>query len=259
MANTEIVLFIVLTTMLILLLIAGIVISFFIASREKAKQQVVLAEAKLNYEKELRKVEVEVGEHLMQKIALELHDNIGQILTCVHLEVENRKLDHPALEPSFNAMTNYLNEASSQLRLLSRSLNTEFVTKTGLQQAIDAELVRQLKLNRFAIDWQSDNQSSTLDSNQQLVAFRIFQEILNNAMKHSHARNLVVRLSFARGFELQVADDGNGFSLPEVLNRGASGVANILRRASLAGFHCDISTQPGSGCKYMLRNKNQIV
>jgi signal transduction histidine kinase len=259
MANTEIVLSIVLTTLLILLLVAGIVISFFLSSRQQAKQQFELVQARLGYEKELRKVEIEVSEHLMQKFSQELHDNIGQILTCIHLEVENRKMDHPGLASELNPISIYVQDASRQLRLLSRSLNSEYVSHIGLAKAIDIEILRQVQLRKFAIRWDFDQQQSSLDRNQELVIFRIFQEVINNAIKHSEAKNLAVKLQFMPNFQLAISDDGKGFSQELSQSENASGLRNILRRASMAGFSCELKTAPGAGCTYFVRCNPVVI
>jgi two-component system, NarL family, sensor kinase len=253
MDNTEIILSIVLTTLLILLLIAGIVISFFISNRQQVKQQVELAQTRLGYEKELRKVESEVSEHMMQKFARELHDNIGQILTCIHLEVENRKMDHPALENELRPIGTYVEDATRQLRLLSRSLNTEYVSGIGLTKAIEIEIERQQQLKKFSIQWHCDAQHSTLDKNQDLVVFRIFQEVINNAMRHSAAKTVSISLAFHPQFELTISDDGKGFSPEQIFRTNdASGLKNIVRRAAMAGLACELRAAPGSGCTYVL-------
>lgn len=254
MGNTEIILAVVLSTLLILLLIAGIVISFFISGRQRTKQEYELVQARLGYERELRKVELEVSEQLMQKFSQELHDNIGQILTCINLEVENRKIDHPDFAHELKPIGIYIEDATRQLRLLSRSMNTEYVSHIGLAKAIDIEVQRMVPLRKFVVTWEYDDRQSSLDKNQQLVLFRIFQEVINNAMKHSGAKNIYVKLTFVPEFELMIRDDGKGFLKDHVYNsEKASGLRNIMRRASMAGISCDLKTTPGAGCSFVFR------
>src|SRR5258706_8107213 len=101
MNGEEVVLAVISTTLLVLLLIAGIVIAFFITGIQKSKQKIELAETKLVFEKDLRTVETEVTESIMGQFAQELHDNIGHLLTALHIQVENQKLDYPQLVESF--------------------------------------------------------------------------------------------------------------------------------------------------------------
>ena len=74
-------------TLLILLLVAGIFITLIISSRERLQQQMALADARLAFERELRSVETEVTESMMSQFARELHDNIGQMLTALHIQM----------------------------------------------------------------------------------------------------------------------------------------------------------------------------
>src|SRR6185312_8522568 len=139
MNSTDIALPIISITLLVLLLIAGIIIVFFQAGRQRLKQQMEMAESKLNYEKELRKVETEVSEEMMQQFGQELHDNIGQLLTAVHIQLENLKIDHPGLKEGFKPMQEYLSEATQQLRMLSRTLNNDYIGHIGLLRALGVE------------------------------------------------------------------------------------------------------------------------
>jgi signal transduction histidine kinase len=157
------------------------------------------------------------------------------------------------MQAELSLVGTYLNEAIDQLRLLSRSLNSEYVSSLGLRKAIDIELGRQQRLGKFSVDWKSDDHSSSLDNNQELVAFRIFQEAVHNAIRHSRAKNLKVQLTFEPSFQMQIADDGVGFHFDNTIKSDrASGIRNIVRRASMAGFNCVVDTRPGFGCRYTL-------
>jgi two-component system, NarL family, sensor kinase len=260
MNNVDLILAIVISTLLILLLIAGLTISFFMAGRQRAKQQIELAQTHLTYEKELRQVETEVSEHLMQQFAQELHDNIGHILTCIRLEVENKKLDNPEVESLLAPTEKYLDEASQQLRLLSRSLNTDYIATHGLANAIHVEIERQQQLKKFHIHLDEVPGHTELDKNQELMAFRIFQEIVHNAMRHSRAKNLFVCLHCNPSFELTVRDDGKGFNWEETLKTPrASGLKNVLKRAAMADFNCQIASEIGKGCEYKLTKKEMTL
>jgi two-component system NarL family sensor kinase len=80
---------------------------------------------------------------------------------------------------------------------------------------------------------------------------------LHNAIKHSGAKNVYVKLKFDPAFELSIKDDGKGFKPQQVFEGGdGSGLRNIVRRATMAGFHCDIDAAPGEGCSYYIRSKS---
>jgi signal transduction histidine kinase len=255
MAEADLAIMIVISTLILLLLVAGIAISFLVINRQRSTQQMELAQARVSYEQELRRIEGEVAEQLMEQFARELHDNIGHLLTCIRLEVENKKLDHPTFEPMLRPLETYLDEATGQLRLLSRSLNTEYVSHIGLVSAIGLEAERQRQLKKFAVEWNYEEGALMLDKNQQLIIFRMLQEIFQNAIRHSKAKHLQIKL-IAQPFLLEVRDDGKGFEVASVLaGSKASGLKNILRRCELADLHCQLETAPGQGCTYTLTKR----
>lgn len=240
----DIVVGIVSTTLIILLLLAGLIIAFFMVGKQRAQQEKTLIENKLAFEREIRQVETEVSEHVMGQFAQELHDNIGQLLTAVHIQVENQKLDHPELAESFKPTEIYLGEVSQQLRLLSRTLNNDYVGHIGLAAAIGVEVDRLKTLRRVTIHWDSFNEKSTLSKDQELMVFRIFQEISQNVLRHSGAKNLYLSLNTGNsGFEFRAEDDGKGFNKEETfMQNKASGLRNILKRARLAEMECEITS-----------------
>lgn len=255
MNNGDVALSVISITSLVLLLISGIIIVFFQAGRQRLKQQMEMAESKLNYEKELRKVETEVSEEMMQQFGQELHDNIGQLLTAVHIQLENIKIDYPALKDGFKPMETYLSDATQQLRMLSRTMNNDYIGHTGLLGAMEVELNRVKALRRFEVHWKPVSGSSHLRKEQELMLFRVFQEIIQNCLRHSQAKNLYVSVDNTNeGFELKMEDDGMGYHVEATLQSNkASGLRNIIKRSEWAGMQCTIRSAPGNGCAITLK------
>src|ERR1700722_6618612 len=180
MNSTELELSIFSITLLMVLLILGIIFIIFLSNRRRLKQEMQMAEDKLNYEKELRQVETDVSEQILARLGAELHDNVGQLLSAVKIHVENQKVDHPELSEGFKPAETYLSEAHEQVRMLSRTLNNEYIGRVGLITAMDVEIGRIKTLRKFEVHWQPVVGGSNLDKNQELMVFRIFQEIVQN-------------------------------------------------------------------------------
>jgi signal transduction histidine kinase len=260
MNNDQIFLAIICITLLVLLLVAGIIITFFISGRQRIQQEIKLTETRLAFEKELRQVETEVSEKMMGQFAEELHDNIGQLLTALHIQVENQKLDHPQLTESFKPVEIYLSEINQQLRLLSRTFSHDYIGHIGLAAAIQLETERLKTLRRFAVNYERQPGPSNLEKNQELMVFRIFQEIVQNALRHSSATQLDIQLhNKDKEFQLMVRDDGTGFEKETIFQSDrASGLRNILRRARLAGLDCTIESSPGKGSLFILKKVSNL-
>lgn len=239
----NIALIIVFITLFILLLIAGIAIIIIIANRQRMRQQA-------NYERELRTVEQEVQEAVLTNLAQELHDNIGQLLTVMHLQAKKVEIKQPELKPTLSPIVNTINETTYQVHALGRSLNTDMLRNKGLVENMTMEIERIRTLDKFSIDWQCTEDQTTLPKDDQLLVFRIFQELMNNTMKHADAKQVSITLRNAP-FKLVVKDNGLGFDLQAVMKKGM-GMQNIVKRARIANLSCDINTSPGEGCTFTI-------
>lgn len=248
MFQNDIVLTVVVTTLLILLLVAGVIITMVLANRRHAQQEVHIAQMQVEYEQELRTVENEVQEQVLANVARELHDNIGQMLTLVRLQLEQEKLDDEVLAERLAPMDNTLTDTINQVRLLSHSLNTDYLETNGLDYAIEKEVDRLSGLRRLTVHWEHDNDSPDFEKGKRIMIFRMIQEVLNNILKHANAKNIYIHMSSIDKFRLVIRDDGRGFDKEEVLASGkGSGLQNLLKRAKLAEIQFDMESSKGKG------------
>ncbi len=254
MNQEEILLSIVSTSLLMLILIVIIAIAFVISARQKLKQEMLLAETKLQYEQELRQVENEVSEQMMNRLSQELHDNIGQLHTAMHIQIQNQKLGHPELKEKFETVEAYLGEATRQLKILSRTLNYDYLGHAGLLHTLDLEVERLKNLKRPEISFIKQGLVSPLTKNQELVVFRLFQEIIQNALRHSGAEKIELGLNCSEtGFDFKLRDNGKGFDVENTLaSANSNGLRNIFKRAELAGLKVKLHSELGKGTTFEL-------
>lgn len=257
MQNDELAFGIIFTSLIIFVLITGITIVFYMARRQRIQQQILTFETKLLYEKELRQVETEVSEKLLQQVAIELHDNIAQYHTAMNVQIENLKIDYPNMTNVIAPLESYLEEVTKQIRVLGRTLNSEFIGKVGLINAIDIEVPRIAALRRFNVNWLNDSKHLSLTKETELLVFRSFQEIVQNTLRHADAKNFIMTLKGNfNTFEFMLKDDGIGFDLQTILaSNKASGLSNILKRMQLAGLDCTIQSNIGKGCTYIIKTR----
>jgi signal transduction histidine kinase len=257
MFSNDIAFTVVVTTLLILLLIAGVIITIFLANRRHVQQEVKMALMQTNYEKELRAVENEVQEQTLNNISRELHDNIGQLLTLMRIQLEQEKLDNPALQVTLTPIDTTLTDTIQQVRLLSHSLNSDVLEQNGLLQMIEQEASRLRQFKKITIHMEHDATEPRLNKDQRIMAFRIFQELLNNILKHAAAKNIYVQLKAKDKFSMSLTDDGKGFDLPQTMRSGGgAGLKNMTKRAALANLHFHIDTAIGKGSTFTLSETN---
>ncbi len=244
---------IIFSTIAIILIALAILSLIFFSYRNRLRQLANIAALQADYEKELRQVEGEVQEQVLVHVARELHDNIGQLLTTMHLQMEHSRMDMPELTDMLKPLHETLGDTITQVKLLGKSLNSDVLEQNGLVNTMQMEIYRMQQLNRFEIHWQHDDTEPDLGKDQKLMTYRMFQEILNNAMKHAEAQNIYVELKGRGEFGLVVRDDGNGFDLEGTLQTGGgSGLRNMMKRAALANLNIKINTEKGKGSIFTL-------
>ena len=258
MTDNNIIYAVIFSTLIILLLIAGVAITIFISNKQRAAQDMKMAQMQVDYEREMRIVQNEVQEQVMTNVGRELHDNIGQLLTVMHIQLEqNRIMMHDEAE-SLKPIHDTLNSVTEQVRLLGRSLNSELLEQNGLLKMMQMEADRLMQLNHVALHWVNDNTEPVLNKDQRLMAFRIFQEMLNNTLKHAAARQINITLTGKGKFSLIVQDDGKGFDVNETLATGkGSGLRNMMKRAALSDLAFSIVAETGKGSTFTLEQTNK--
>lgn len=258
MSNNQILFGVVFITLVLLLLLSGIAITFFVTIRQRLEQQMKLKQAALDFQKELREAEAEVSEAVRAHVAREIHDNVGQMLTYLRLQLENKMLDNASAREELLPMQETVINIAQQVRQLSRSLNSDFINEQSFATLLGQEIDRLRQLKKVQVHWFEDGIDPELTKDQQLIAYRIFQETVNNALKHSEARNMYIDLKGHKGLYLSIADDGRGFDFAAV-SATSNGIRNILRRAELAGLKCSIDAMPGRGCTITLESETEFT
>jgi signal transduction histidine kinase len=252
--GNDIELTVVFTTFIIVLLIFGVAITIFIAYRMRVSNEMKMAQMQLKYEKELRTVQNEVQEQVLNNVGRDLHDNIGQLLSFMNVQIENKKVLMPESASSFDPLQEVLGKVINEVRFLGRSLNSDVIEDDGLLKTIQADITRLKQLSHFELEWVNDETEPPLNTDQRLMAFRIFQEMVNNSLKHSEAEHMRVSFTGKDLFILVVEDDGIGFDPAEKLRSSTgSGLRNIIKRAGLANLTCNIDSAPGKGCIFTLK------
>ena len=181
------------------------------------------------------------------RVARDLHDEVNQSLTGLLLRLEAaREAAPPELEAELTETKALANQAMTELLSLARQLRPTALDDLGLAAAIGGQ-VEQLSRGEIEAELISEGDFSDLGDDAQLVVYRVAQEALSNAARHSGAGKVEVRLRRigAGGVVLEVADDGRGFAFDES-ERGL-GIGGMRERALLVGGELTIESRPDHG------------
>lgn len=195
-----------------------------------------------------------VQEEERAAIARELHDEIGQGLTAMKINVRSvaRQLDGER-RAKIEACAGIIDHTLAQMRNLSLDLRPPQLDRLGLGAALRAYLARLFPDAAPRVTVEVPPDEATLPRALATTCFRIAQEAATNAARHARATNLTVRLERnGAQLELEIADDGAGFDVAAeiALREGRSmGLASMEERARLAGGSLRIDTRPGGGTR----------
>ncbi len=195
-----------------------------------------------------------VQEEERRAVARELHDELGQVLTAVkvNLQALRRQSGPAAFGPSFEDSLALLDGAIAEVRAISTRLRPAVLDDLGLEAALRSHLERIQA--RTAMELAADIRlpQRRLDAAVETACFRIVQEAVTNALRHARASGLRIELVVENGdLVLAVRDDGEGFDLAAATRRAAqgesAGLSGMEERARLAGGRLEVRTAPGRG------------
>lgn len=176
-----------------------------------------------------------------RRVASEIHDELGQTLTALALQIERADLPLDTREP----MQRTVNRALSDVRGISRRLRPEVLDDLGLVNALIALTSRVTQESGLSVQRSFDGPIPDLPPDTELVVYRIAQEALTNAIRHADANRATVDLRRDDGHVvLTVSDNGTGFSAEAP---GDGGIAGMHERARLVDGSLSIESAPGSG------------
>jgi two-component system, NarL family, sensor histidine kinase UhpB len=187
------------------------------------------------------------------RVARDLHDEVNQALTGVLLRLEAaRESAPPELEGELAETRSLANQAMEELLSLARQLRPTALDDLGLKAAIAGQVEEVGRQREIKTAFTSEGDLSDLDDDVQLVVYRVAQEALSNAARHSEARSITVGLRrHDSRVELRVADDGRGFSF--AASEGGLGIVGMRERALLVDGEVEIHSRPGEGTTVWLR------
>ncbi|MEA2333060.1 MAG: two-component system, NarL family, sensor histidine kinase UhpB [Thermoleophilaceae bacterium] len=186
------------------------------------------------------------------RVAQELHDEIGQTLTAVTIQAERAADGDPALAPqALRRVADTVRESLDEVRRIARELRPEALDDLGLVNALIALCSRIGAQNGPRVRRELQGRLPALRPDVELVVYRIAQESLTNALRHSDARSATVSLKAdEETLILCVADDGKG--MPAQLPAGTAGIAGMRERALLVGGRLSIQSRPQHGTEVRL-------
>jgi len=192
----------------------------------------------------------DVREEEGARIARELHDEVGQALTGLKMDLAALKRALPEAEREacgerIAGMAALADATIERVRRISGELRPQLLDQLGLVPAVEAYLERFAERSGVRTRLEASSEGAALDQRRATALFRILQEALTNVARHADARTVTVRIEpEVGGVVLTVRDDGRGLAGPPT---GSLGILGMQERARAAGGRLTVEGAPGKG------------
>jgi signal transduction histidine kinase len=235
------------TTILVSMIIAIIIVYFFVSIIRYHRRYMKLQREKIF-------AEITIRENERKRIAGDLHDSLGPLLSAVKLNISSVDIEAPGDREILEKTAGYIDDIIGSMRRISHDLLPSTLERKGLVEAV-REFIQQVK-NKQPVDIQLYIvKEIRVPKDKEIHIFRMVQEIVHNTIKHAQAKNLQIGFSEENGHLLCLTkDDGKGFDKVKIL--GASqglGLRSLESRCEILNGILTLESTPGSGTNYFIK------
>lgn len=243
----------IIVTMLVFFLLATFIVIFAVAfNRRVIRFRDELDAIKEEKEKALLQATIEAQEMERRRLGANLHDDLGPLLSGIKMHLNSLQYQKNMDSEQTIAIGRELDETMNQLRRISRDMVPAVLESFGLYEGLKELCERLARSSGKNIYYQSMGTLPELPAKKQLAIYRIFQEALNNALKHADATEMKMHLSVANNIlQVNLNDNGKGFKLNGHV--AGLGLSNMQARARAINADLEISSQPLQGTQLKLR------
>jgi signal transduction histidine kinase len=239
-----------------MLVLAGAIILFVVFYQKKMiQEQLKRQQMELDYQQKMMEAALESQENERRRVAADLHDSIGAMLSTVRVGITTlaKQMNDPQ---SLDLPKQMLDDTITSVRRISRDLMPSTLDKFGFAQAVKEMCERFQATTSLPMLWHEHGEIKPMSKNRELMLFRIVQELINNAIKHSQATEINIHAWAEEQITLSVEDNGVGFDpdafkTPSQSGKGL-GLYNIENRARVLGARIEFERNRKQGSKTIL-------
>jgi len=248
--------------MIFIVTIIGLLVFGYLAYRTiKSEQQIANQQQELQQQRisELEKdrqlltvnAMLKGQEEERSRIAKDLHDGLGGMLSGVKLSFINMK-ENMILRPEnlsgFERSINMLDNTIAELRKVAHNLMPETLVRFGLEESLKDFCNSIQASTGIDVVYQQFGEERRLSTQAEITVYRVVQELVNNALKHAEAKRIIVQLTkTTTKTNITVEDNGKGFDTDTPDLKKGAGFSNIKYRVNYFKGTLDINSQPGNG------------
>jgi signal transduction histidine kinase len=255
----DILITIVIASVFFILMGSFILLIVFVFLRRQRKNKQEKEEMRNRFKQTLLQTQLEIQEQAFTYISQEIHDNIGQILSLVRLNLNT--IGQVNDEPKLTRTDDLLGKAIQDLRDLSHNLQNNRIHDIGIIESTRQLLLSLEKTGRYKTSFTTSDDFHLLDQNTDIILFRMIQEMVNNVIKHAAADRIDINIESNPDLTIfRIKDNGKGFDTAATFAKEHTGIGlqNIINRAKLIGTTVDVKSELGAGTIITLYIKPQL-
>jgi two-component system NarL family sensor kinase len=236
---------------ILILLAVIIILGYVFFQNRKKNQQLKLQAVIFEQKKHTTAAILKAEENERKRIAEDLHDSVAQKMVVAKLNLEALESNLPELNKEqqhiLDNIASLVDESCTEVRSLSHSMMPQAFFKSGLTDAVK-DFIDKINTKNLQVNFSAEGNLDTIDTDKEIMIYRIIQECIQNVLKHAKADKLDIAI-IAENNEIDVTieDNGIGFN-PELVAAGESiGMQNIRSRINFLNGTLDINSQAGLG------------
>jgi signal transduction histidine kinase len=219
--------------------------------RYRSRQEVKLKNELMMQQQLATRAVLEAEENERQRIAKDLHDSIGQMMSAAKMNLSafesEIKFEDQERQLAFEKIIQLVDESCKEVRNVSHNMMPNALLKNSLASAI-REFIDKLDQKTLQVHLYTEGLEERLDSNLETVFYRVIQECVNNVIKHSAATTLDISLIKDRdGITATIEDNGTGFNTADKEKFNGMGLKNIITRIEYLKGTVEFDSTPGKG------------
>jgi signal transduction histidine kinase len=233
------------TTVLIVSVVLGTIILYFIVSIIRQHRR------SLKLYKQSIQTEITTLEKERVRMAADLHDEVGPVLSSIKLKIGSFEVHTPEDEAEVRKTSEQIDRLIRRMREISFDLMPNSLIRKGLPEALNEFIDYCIKSDSLDIKFKYED--ITLSQQQSINLYRIIQEVIHNTMKHAKAESILIQLRKEKDMiVLATQDDGIGFNYEDkVKDASGLGLHNLLSRTEMLGGKMFVESKKGKGTTYI--------
>jgi signal transduction histidine kinase len=230
---------------LIIAILIGIILVYFIVTIIRYHRRYI------KLQKERIFAEITMQENERKRIANDLHDSLGPLLSTVKLNMNSIDVHNPQDQDIINKAGKHIDEIISSLRQISHNLLPNTLQRNGLAEALreyikDIQSKSQVQIQLHLI------KEVKMNKDKEIHVFRMLQEMVQNALKHAHAKNIHIGISSEDNqLQVMVKDDGKGFDTTKAKTESRGlGLKSMESRIEMLNGQLSVESHANKGTSY---------